>query len=726
MPQLLNTSDHGALTNSESLTPHIYTLTNGRIIPAVTPHGIDEQGNITQASNLIGPTAANALALTYSFRLRGETYPKHLQLVTDAVSGASVKADTRRYIFKRLERQLFGKFDRQDPRLHAYLQAAKRTADTLHAFIRQHAARCHTHSPELQYTYDLIKQLMNTDWHQFRVCLTDKNLGLAAVSRTWYNRALLEHLDNPDVYKLVHPLVPMSKMPQLIQALQRTPYVHPRMYKLSTYKQLPKFHLLPKLHKTPLSVRPICGAHSWITTPFSKGLAIAIQQCMDSSVGQWLCPQVLSDTDDFVHLMFKWRDRWMPSHPTQPHALPQWPVSHTLWLVTADVSALYTTMPLRGAALAWAMLDCLCRLPLSPSQFQQPAWPQPYTAIQQWMYQAVQLIRRPGGWKYVELQITSRSTHTCAPPVPYRERLQQRFNEVLLLNEANYFQVKIHNPDTHQTRVHTYQQLDGLAMGTNAAPQLANIWLALLEFAAIRPHMCAHPSEPSGCSTEPSILHYSRFIDDVFILSSAPSSWTASQVQRHFTQMLNGLDRSIRMSIQAAHTVQFLDVELHHQSQPPLFYWHAYTKPINAFLYIPVHSNHPRAMYKGLYIGTAHRLAGRSSDRHLYDIALTDAARIFHARKHNLRRIQRLWRHVSYEERIQQLLTTRPRLRPHRFADDNAIYVILPFDSRLPIHTLAQEIVRIWNCAGQDVKPMLAWLGRRSLGQRITTIESKL
>lgn len=309
-----------------------------------------------------------------------------------------------------------------------------------------------------------------------------------------------------------------------------------------------------------------------------------------------------------------------------------------------------------------------------------------------------------------------------------RQCIKTHIQHVLLLNAANYFTATMTNPDTGETKTDTYQQVDGLAMGTNAAPQLANIWLALLEHTYIKPHILTSPTQLHAVDrthTPFSILHYSRFIDDIFILAVAPRCYTWNHITDHISRVFNHLDSSISITMSGGETAHFLDVEIHTVDKPAALYWHPFTKPISRFLYIPVGSNHPPSMYKGMYIGCAYRLAGRSATMMLYHQSLQDAAKIFSARGHSIKRIRRLWAGVDYHSVIDKLLVLRPRLRPKPPYESSRIYVTLPFDHRLPQST-SQRIRTIWHSAGPELTPMMAWMGRSTISSYINQREAQL
>lgn len=297
----------------------------------------------------------------------------------------------------------------------------------------------------------------------------------------------------------------------------------------------------------------------------------------------------------------------------------------------------------------------------------------------------------------------------------------------MLLNAANYFTAKVVNPSTGQATVNTYQQREGLAMGTNAAPQLANIWLAMLETANIMPHIVAKPSElASSRATDLVLTHYSRFIDDIFILALAPSEQTSAWIHSEACNMLHSLDDTVQMTLQIGQCIQFLDVEVHYQPHSYHLAWKPYSKPINNFLHIPTSSNHPPSTFKGFYCGIAHRLALRSSSIQFFLQALVDAAKVLAARGHSVAAAQRAWNAISYRELIIANRKERPRFRTTQPQQHSPLFIIVPFDSRLPASTLSRELRNIWKSSQPSLQPMLAWLGRTTLESVLNKREARI
>jgi hypothetical protein len=110
---------------------------------------------------------------------------------------------------------------------------------------------------------------------------SDKNLGIAIMSKNWYNTQVLSHLINYKCLTLLEYNIKISLVKFKIKKLVNDYFLFlPKDYILSKYTlfQDPKFYILPKVHKEPIASRPIAGAHSFITTPLSKVLNFLLLQ----------------------------------------------------------------------------------------------------------------------------------------------------------------------------------------------------------------------------------------------------------------------------------------------------------------------------------------------------------------------------------------------------------------------------------------------------------------
>jgi len=90
----------------------------------------------------------------------------------------------------------------------------------------------------------------------------------------------------------------------------------------TTTAELPKFYIIPKMHKEPITSRPIIPSHSWVTSRSSEVIDYFLQKCLPYY--HW----ILDSTKSFVQ------------------ALREADIDlANVYLVTGDVTAMYTNIP---------------------------------------------------------------------------------------------------------------------------------------------------------------------------------------------------------------------------------------------------------------------------------------------------------------------------------------------------------------------------------------------
>jgi hypothetical protein len=156
--------------------------------------------------------------------------------------------------------------------------------------------------------------------------LTDKNLGLAALTKTWYVEQMEKLLSDRSVYDK-YPKPP----PQLISEYKRgilgvvkqlkLPLNYAKYIDRTTKESLPRFHIIPKVHKEPWKGRPIVPSHSWITTSISECIDEILRPCLTSM------PWVVHSTKEVVNKLEGLRHQ-----------------EKDVWLLTGDVESFYTNV----------------------------------------------------------------------------------------------------------------------------------------------------------------------------------------------------------------------------------------------------------------------------------------------------------------------------------------------------------------------------------------------
>jgi hypothetical protein len=168
-------------------------------------------------------------------------------------------------------------------------------------------------------------------------CAADKNLGLVLLNLFDYDVLVAKHLDVSEDYRVLDEnereiLIPTlrAQHKELLLRIQEVLTNESQAFKFlsaNTGYQVPKFHVLPKLHKwnndnvLTLPTRPIAGAVNWVTTRWSQWLGTVI----DDEIRM---PHVLKDSRHLVQVLSQFRVEF------------QGPVV----LFTADADALYTNM----------------------------------------------------------------------------------------------------------------------------------------------------------------------------------------------------------------------------------------------------------------------------------------------------------------------------------------------------------------------------------------------
>ncbi|KAG1041829.1 hypothetical protein G6F43_012029 [Rhizopus delemar] len=169
----------------------------------------------------------------------------------------------------------------------------------------------------------------------------DKNLGLTVIDKSWYINEGLTQLSNTSYYEctleqidvnIVQELVgnlshEATKLLGLMQGLSPSLFTKQHFkfleHSIEVNRNIPTFHLIPKIHKTPMAGRPIVPSHSWLTTGFSVWLDTILQKVLPHR------SYIIKDTTSLIHRL---EGLSLPSNtPT--------------WFITGDVSSMYTNIP---------------------------------------------------------------------------------------------------------------------------------------------------------------------------------------------------------------------------------------------------------------------------------------------------------------------------------------------------------------------------------------------
>jgi hypothetical protein len=348
---------------------------------------------------------------------------------------------------------------------------------------------------------------------------SDKNLGLVALDLPIYNQMVLLHLNDTKTYRSLGPnslinfmesenynyikfayqqlqqyLLPLSKTDQERRLISLQP---------SDTLTVPKFHVLPKLHKAytfpDIPSRPIAGATNWITTSMSVLLDSKLQSLLDDH------PLILKNSQS---LLQKFHDV-----PVNPNSI----------LVTLDVTALYPNIN----------IDRLCDNVLAGH-----------------------------------------------PTLQRIARFVLKNNYVQYGNEV-------------------FEQIDGIAMGTNCAVNLANLY-------------CAHFLDPH-LSNHTLVSLFGRFIDDIFLL------WNGTEAELlTFINDAQSICPGIQFTFKySSSSIDFLDLKI--ENSPLGLNWSTHQKELNKYLYLTPKTCHPRHVLSGFIRGELIRYKRTSSTPQFYN-----------------------------------------------------------------------------------------------------------
>lgn len=162
------------------------------------------------------------------------------------------------------------------------------------------------------------------------VKLTDKNLGLAAFPVSWYDNKVLEMLADTNTYRPEFNLDPKLLRDKLNDEVLSWK-LPPSMDKYITQKtltEIPEFHAIPKVHKTPWTIRPIVPSHSWVTSTTSTVLDHLCQPLLKHM------PWIVASSKEVINHIEKTRIK-----STAP-----------VWIMTGDVVSFYSNIPPRSCA----------------------------------------------------------------------------------------------------------------------------------------------------------------------------------------------------------------------------------------------------------------------------------------------------------------------------------------------------------------------------------------
>jgi len=375
--------------------------------------------------------------------------------------------------------------------------------------IKREVTKILTNNPAKRcFEHPLIKKLRNlkSTLPSTKLIASDKNLGLVALNTIDYHKLVMLHLSDKSTYQdkgLIEALSVTTLTTIVNNAFTIMKNISKRIGLTSQQdkfvsdkrSKLPAFHVIAKIHKTPLSGRPLVGATDWVTTRFSILLDVKLQPYLKQY------PSILKDSPDLIN-------RW---HNTSFD-------DSSDWLVSLDVISLYTNIIVKDAVT----------------------------------------------------EISKHNLHLA--------------NLASVIMKNNYFE--------YNSKL--FHQKEGIAMGTNCAVAIANLYMATLIDNKL---ICL-----------PNIRCYSRFIDDICFIYSG----TKEHLEELITSVNSHHPKLQFTSVISKHELDVLDLTFYPKNGK--IEYRTYQKSLNKYLYIPRFSNHPPSTIRGFIKGELTRYSRTNSN----------------------------------------------------------------------------------------------------------------
>lgn len=179
-----------------------------------------------------------------------------------------------------------------------------------------------------------IRHLLNfLNKHDLLALESDKNLGFVIVNSSWYLQEVNKHLSDKKTYAQVNSVNYDDALKQIETIVsnykdeskylvnktlrQTTDLIH----RLGDEEALPIFHVLPKVHKTPVKTRPVIPSINSMTSLFSKYIDNLLQPVLRKF--HW----VVTGTLDTIHKLEELRV-----------------IDEDIMIISADAESLYTNI----------------------------------------------------------------------------------------------------------------------------------------------------------------------------------------------------------------------------------------------------------------------------------------------------------------------------------------------------------------------------------------------
>jgi len=221
-----------------------------------------------------------------------------------------------------------------------------------------------------------------------------------------------------------------------------------------------------------------------------------------------------------------------------------------------------------------------------------------------------------------------------------------------------------------------FRQINGTAMGTNAACMYATIYYSYHEETVIMKH--------------PSIVFYRRLIDDAFIIMK--NNHTA------FTEIQEQMDNfgpiGKRLEWEATeptNSIPFLDLQVSITATGTIA-TSTYQKARNNYLYRPPSSAQPPHILYSLIYGTMHRYFWQNTKIQDYEAFVTKFFDRLTDRAHKQRDLEPLFRRAAKELKNSSMPNPRPGPRPAQSKDtEQMLFIHLPYHPQQPSRTSLRD-----------------------------------
>ena len=245
-------------------------------------------------------------------------------------------------------------YDLHLPRKKSGPETARYITDGLNAgwtYVNNYVTRV---VPSIETSRDYASSLI--DWKSVEAALkennlivsvTDKNLGVAIITKQWFVEGALGILEDPTAYteltqaeaegilmetvrevcSLTEEFGRLGADEQLVKFLVSKCPLNPETGEPEGLPKTPRFYVIPKIHKKPVKHRPIIPCHSTAQGPIAKFVSKRLKPMVDH------CKFVIKGTKQLA----------------QKFAELKLDLCRKAWLVTGDVVAFYPSIPLEEA-----------------------------------------------------------------------------------------------------------------------------------------------------------------------------------------------------------------------------------------------------------------------------------------------------------------------------------------------------------------------------------------